>query len=170
MWGQLWALPQLVRSRFSNICAQKIRSADYNEWPDFFLPWWHWNILKWEYHNSSGSSCERVVQGARGIIFTHRLAITECQRVQILTPLRIFGISWRRLNSVARLSHYQYKILAKKCIQIWKPKTVKRNVRVCDFLGGRAVYLREGRHLCGWYLQNFATHTKMIKIDNWRCR
>lgn len=34
-------------------------------------------------------------------------------RVPTLTPLRIFGLSWRRFCAVVTLSHQQYKILVK---------------------------------------------------------
>ena len=77
-------LLQLVRSRFSNImCPKKEVSwlPEYTEWPGysingFFLPWWHGHIPRWQCQDISGSNCERVVQGAWDIIFTHGLVTT----------------------------------------------------------------------------------------------
>ena len=119
LWGQCYDLGwlQLVRSSFSNIMCPKNEVSwlpEYTEWPGycihgFFLPWWDGHIPRWQCQDSSGSNCERVVQGAWDIIFTHGLATT----VQTLTPLRIFEMCWRRLCAVVWLSHHQYKILVK---------------------------------------------------------
>ena len=55
---------------------------EYTEWPGysingFVLPWWHGHIPRWQCQDSSGSNCERVVQVAWDIMFTHGLATTE---------------------------------------------------------------------------------------------
>ena len=107
-------LLQLVSSRFSNIICPKNEVsilAEYTEWPGYsingyFLLWWHGHIPRWQCQDSLGSSCERVVQGAWDIIFTHRLTTTESLT---LTPLRIR----RKLCAVVWLSHHQYKIFVK---------------------------------------------------------
>ena len=55
---------------------------EYTEWPrsstnGFPLSWWHGHIPRWQCQDSSGSDCERVVQGTWDIIFTHGLTTTE---------------------------------------------------------------------------------------------
>ncbi len=92
------------------LCAQRMRSAEYTEWPgysinEFFVPWWHGHIpigLKlWK--SGSGSTRHHFYTW----IGHHRV------QSQTLTPLRIFGMCWRRLCTAVRLSHHQYKILTK---------------------------------------------------------
>ena len=127
LWGQCYdlGLLQLVRSKFSNIMCPKNEVSwlpEYIEWPrsstnGFFLPWWHGHIPRWQCQGSSDSNCERMVQGALDII-SH---IDWLPQSPVLTPLRIFGVCWRRLCAVVQLSHHQYKILEKnECNTGWK--------------------------------------------------
>ena len=63
----------------ATLCAQRMRSADYlnivndqvTPSMDFFPPWWHGYTPRRQCQDSSGSNCERAVQGAWDIIFTH---------------------------------------------------------------------------------------------------
>ncbi len=97
---------------------------------------------------------------------------------QTLTPLRIFGMCWRRLCTAVRLSHHQYK---KKWMQLWTginvvtlqkrigmmPRWMRAVIQVTDgptkyysvwlFLG-QAVYIRS---IIG-IGQNFYTHKSLL--------
>ena len=87
LWGWLdsGAMEEVLVRSFSNVMSPKnevTQLPEYTEWPDysicgFFLPWWHRHIPRWQCPYSSGSNCERVVQGAWDIIFTHGSATTE---------------------------------------------------------------------------------------------
>ena len=87
-WVQIYPVP--------GWWADYIIIHSYTEWPGFlingfffFLPCWHGHILKWQYHDSSGSTSERRVQGARHINFTNGLATTESR---LYPPSGIFGM------------------------------------------------------------------------------
>lgn len=119
----------LAGSRFINVMFPDNTVScllEYIEWPGFpiswcfFFRWWHRLIPTWQRHASSGSNGESMAQGARDIIFTHGLAST----VQILTPLRSFGMCWRRLHLDVQPSHHRDKIWAKKwiCISLLKDR------------------------------------------------
>ena len=120
LWGQFYDLGflQLVRSSFSNIMCptnEASRLPEYTERPGysingFPLPWWHGHILRWQCQDSN---CERVVQRAWDIHFQTWIGHHS---IQTLTPLRIFGVCWRRLCAGVWLFHHQYKILVKKCV------------------------------------------------------
>ena len=61
----------------------------------FFLPLWHRQIPRWQRHDSLGSNCEK--SGSRSMIHNFHTWIGH-QRVQNLTPLRIFrcaGENWQ---------------------------------------------------------------------------
>ena len=91
LWGQCYDLGwiQLVRSPHYLLYW---RTWFFHQWI-FFLPWWHGRIPGWQCHSSLVSNCEGVVQGAWDIIFHTWIGR---HRVQILTPLRIFGMGCRR--------------------------------------------------------------------------
>ena len=92
---------------------------------DFFLPWWHGHISRWQYHNLSGSNC---FWGAWHVILSHGLATTVARSEP---HWLVFGTCWRRLYTAARLSHHQYNHWwwSRWC---WKMNSALDKNRCCD--------------------------------------
>ena len=105
----------------ATLSSQNMMSADYlnqlNEqvFPsmDFFRPLRHGHIRRRHCHDSSCSNCERVVQGAWDIIFTHGLAETPES-----PDLNLGDNLWDVLETAARLSHHQYNEPANSAISL----------------------------------------------------
>ena len=115
-----WTLEQWKKVMRSDESTFMVLSwlPEYTGWPrsstnGFFLPWWHGHIPRWQCQDSSGSNCERVVQGAWDIIFTHGLATTESRPLPHWESLGCAGEgfaqwsnspiiktrSWRKMNA-----------------------------------------------------------------------
>ena len=129
-WGQCYNLGwlQLVRSWFSDE-NEVSWLPGYIEGPGFFK-----EIPRWQCHNSLGSNCERLFQGAWDIILTHGLATTESR----LNPIEnLWDVLEKTLRSDPALPS-SAQDLAKKCLQIWMGLNVvtslsKWNIGVCHF-------------------------------------
>ncbi len=91
---------------------------EYTEWSGYsingcFLPWRHGMA----YSNMTipgfiGLKLWKSASRSMRLHFHTRIGHHRVQN-QTLTPLRISGMCWRRLCTAVRLSHHQYKILAK---------------------------------------------------------
>ena len=120
LWGQCYdlGLLQLLRSRFSNIMCPKNEVSwlpEYTEWPGYSINGSYSKMTM------SGFMGLRLWKSGSGSMRHHFHTWIGHHRVQTLTPLRIFGMCWRRLCTVVRLSHHQYKILVKnECNTGWK--------------------------------------------------
>lgn len=111
-------LMQLVSSRFSNIMCPKNEVSwlpEYTEWPGYSINGFFSSLMAWAYSKMTmpGFIGPKLWKSGSGSMRDHFHTWIGHHRVQTLTPLRIFGMCWRRLCAVVRLSHYQYKILVK---------------------------------------------------------
>ena len=73
------------------------------------------SLMAWAYSKMTmpGFIGAKLWKNGSGSMRDHFHTWIGHHRVQTLTPLRIFGMCWRRLCAVVWLSHYQYKILVK---------------------------------------------------------
>ncbi len=115
LWGQCYDLGmlQLVRSRFSNVMCPKNEVSwlpEYTEWPGYSISGFSRAYSKMTMPGFIGL---KLWKSGSGSMRHHFHTWIGHHRVQTLTPLRIFGMCWRRLCAAVRLSHHQYKILAK---------------------------------------------------------
>lgn len=121
--GQVWAQQHYASIKWSQRSTWMCwMSRLCHQWI-FFLPWRHRHIPGRQCWDSSGSKCERLVQGARGIL--------------TVTPLTVFGMRWRRLYRAVRLSRPQdlgQKLMqcCDKCVLWSKLEVVQRNFSMCD--------------------------------------
>ncbi len=120
LWGQCYdlGLLQLVKHRFSNIMCPKNEVSwlpEYTEWPGYLINGFFLPLMARAYSKMTmqGFIGLKLWKSGSGSMRHHFHAWIGHHRVQTLTPLRIFGMCWRGLCAVVRLSHQQYKILVK---------------------------------------------------------
>ena len=117
LWGQCYdlGLLQLVRSRFSKEWGQL---TTWIYWMTrLFHQWIVSSLMARAYSKMTGSIGLKLWKSGSRSMRHHFHTWIVHHRVQTWTSLRIFGMCWRRLCTVVRLSHHQYKI---------------RNISVCD--------------------------------------
>ena len=105
----------LVRSKFSNIMCPKNEVSWLYWMTRLFHQWIFSSLVAQAYSKMTmlGFIGLKLWKSGSGSMRHHVDAWIVHQRVQTLTPLRIFGTWWRRLCTVVWLSHHQYKILVK---------------------------------------------------------
>ena len=98
----------------ATLCAQRMKSSwlpEYTEWPGYYIS----GFLARAYSKMTMPEFIRVKLWKSGLErMRHQFhRWIGHHRVQPLSPLRIFGMCWRRLCAAVRLSHHHHKILAK---------------------------------------------------------
>ena len=117
LWGQCCdlGLLQLDRSGFSNITCPKNEVSslpEYIEGPGFYISGFFSSLMAWAYSKMT-TPWLRLWKGGSGSMRLHFRTGIGDHRAQTLTTSGTFGMCWRRLYVAARLSHHQYKSLAK---------------------------------------------------------
>ncbi len=175
------------------LCAQRMRSADYLIilMTRLFHQFIFSSLIAWAYSKLTmpgfiGLKLRKSGSGSMRHHFQTWIGHHRAQS-QTLTPLRIFGMCWRRLCEAVRLSHHlpswrkMYATLdGNKCCDIAEAyrndatvngcstigNVVQQNIIVCDvFLDGQCIYGRKStKYLHGtWSLLNILINRK---IDN----